>query len=83
MDKDMTVRDMAVLAHIQSLSIKEGYCYASNRAICETLNLPDRSLYRILNKLEEKRLIKRVTRSIGKTGKQRRIYPVATATVAD
>jgi DNA-binding PadR family transcriptional regulator len=81
--KDMTLREKAVYAHIQSLSVQRGYCYASNRAISETLGIPDRSLYRILNKLEERGCINRRTKSIGNTGKERRIYPVPTATVAD
>jgi predicted transcriptional regulator len=83
MDKDMNIKEASVLSHIVSLSKQRGYCWASNKAICDTLNIPDRSLYRILNKLENRGLIMRDTKSVGKTGKERRIYPNATATVAE
>ena len=44
----------------------------------DTLKIHDRTLYRILNKLEEKELIKRVTRSSGYYGKNRKIYVTPT-----
>jgi DNA-binding MarR family transcriptional regulator len=82
MDQDMTLKEKAVLSHIESLSKQRGYCYASNRAICETLSISDRSMYRILNKLEERGYLVRKTKYIGKNGRERRIYPSVTATVA-
>jgi len=43
------------------------------------LKLNDRTLYRILKKLEDKEYIKRETKSIGNYGKQRKIFISANA----
>ena len=84
MTKDMNLREKADMSHIVSLSKQRGYCFASNKAICGDLGIPDRSLYRILKKLEQRGCIERITRASGKTlGKERRIYPKTDARVAD
>jgi len=74
MNTNLTRAEATVLAYIDSFSIKKGYCYASNESICMALNLNDRTLYRILNKLENKKYIKRKTKSLGNDGKERKIY---------
>ena len=74
MNTNLTIQESAVLSYITSLAIKKNYCYASNQAICNTLKLNDRTLYRILKKLENKEYIKRETKSIGNYGKQRKIF---------
>ena len=66
--------EKAVFSYIKSLSKDKGYCFASNKHICEALTIKDRTLYRILNILEENACIRRETKSIGFDGKQRRIY---------
>jgi len=42
--------------------------------LSSSLSIHDRTLYRMLNKLEELNYISRVTQSIGNYGKERRIY---------
>ena len=74
MNTNLSLQEVAVLSYIQSLSVKKDYCYASNESICNALKLNDRTLYRVLKKLENKEYIKRVTKSIGNYGKERRIY---------
>jgi DNA-binding MarR family transcriptional regulator len=74
MNTNLSLQEVAVLSYIQSLAIKKDYCYASNESICNALKLNDRTLYRVLKKLENKGYIKRVTKSIGNYGKERRIY---------
>ena len=74
MNTNLTISEATVLSYIDSLSIKKGYCYASNDSICMALNLNDRTLYRILKNLEKKSYIKRVTKSLGNDGKERKIY---------
>lgn len=74
MNTNLSIQEVAVLSYIQSLSNKKDYCYASNESICNALKLNDRTLYRVLKKLEDKGYINRVTKSIGNYGKQRRIY---------
>lgn len=71
---DMTIAETSVLSYLASLSENFGYCNATNKHICDTLNLSDRTLYRLLKKLENRGLIKRETKSIGSDGKYRRIY---------
>jgi DNA-binding PadR family transcriptional regulator len=75
-----------VLEYIDSLC-KNGnreYCFASNKTISKTTKISERTLYRILSKLESKGLIKRKTKSIGKEGKERRIFSnLPSAKVAD
>lgn len=73
MDK-LTFTEKAVLSYVKSLCKGKGYCFASNKHICDTLSLKDRTLYRILNRLEENACIRRETKSIGFDGKERRIY---------
>ena len=74
MNTNLTISEATVLSYIDSLSIKKGYCYASNESICMALNLNDITLFRILNKLENKKYISRKTRSLGNDGKERKIY---------
>jgi len=74
MNTNLSIQESAVLSYISSLAIKKNYCYASNQSICNTLKLNDRTLYRILKKLEDKEYIKRETKSIGNHGKQRKIF---------
>jgi len=74
MNTNMTIQEATVLSYIESLSTKKGYCYASNESISRTLSLTQRTLYRILKKLEEKKYINRVTKSLGNNGKERKIY---------
>ena len=52
--------ELMVFSHIKSLckGVKP-YCFASSNSLAETLNVSERTLYRILNDLEDKRLIKR------------------------
>lgn len=69
-------KESIVLNYIDSLcknGVKE-YCFASNNTMCKELSLSERTLYRILSNLEDKNLIKRVTKSIGHDGKERRIF---------
>jgi len=82
MNNSLSVTESALLSLIKSLSKKKGYCFASNKAICGTLNISDRTLYRLLNKLEERGFIERDTRSIG-IGKERRIRLNSSANVVD
>ena len=70
----LTFTEKAVFCYIKSLAKDKGYCFASNKHICDTLTLKDRTLYRILNRLEENACIRRETKSIGFDGKERRIY---------
>ena len=74
MNTNLTISEATVLSYIDSLSIKKGYCYASNDSICMALNLNDRTLYRILKNLENKEYITRKTKSLGNDGKERKIY---------
>lgn len=82
MAKSLSVTESALLSLIKSLSKKRGYCFASNKAICDTLNVSDRTLYRMLEKLEEKGFIMRETRSIG-IGKERKIILSSSANMVD
>lgn len=70
----LSFTEKAVFSYIKSLSKDKGYCFASNKHICEALTIKDRTLYRILKRLEENACIRRETRSIGMDGKERRIY---------
>lgn len=79
MNTNLTISEATVLSFIDGLSIKKGYCFASNDSICMALNLNDRTLYRILKNLEKKKYIKRVTKSLGNDGKERKIYVSPTA----
>tara|TARA_A200000113_G_scaffold224239_1_gene241656 strand:+ start:2555 stop:2845 length:291 start_codon:yes stop_codon:yes gene_type:complete len=74
MNTNLSIQEAVVLSHIQALAVKKDYCYASNESICNTLKLNDRTLYRILKKLEDKDYIRRETKSIGNYGKQRKIF---------
>jgi DNA-binding MarR family transcriptional regulator len=66
--------EKAVFSYIKSLSSDKGYCFATNKHLCEAMSVKDRTMYRILNRLEENACIRRETKSIGFDGKQRRIY---------
>lgn len=82
MGKSLSVTESALLSLIKSLSKKRGYCFASNKAICDTLNISDRTLYRMLEKLEQRGFIMRETRSIG-IGKERKIILSSSANMID
>ena len=83
---DLKNNESIVLEYIDSLC-KNGtreYCFASNRTISKNTKISERTLYRILSRLESKGLIKRKTKSIGKEGKERRIFSnLPIAKVAD
>jgi DNA-binding MarR family transcriptional regulator len=70
----LTFVEKAVFSYIKSLSSDKGYCFATNKHLCEAMSVKDRTMYRILNRLEENACIRRETKSIGFDGKQRRIY---------
>ena len=70
----LNLHEKAVLCYIASLSKKTGYCFATNNHLSETLSITDRTLYRILQRLEDNEYIRRETKSIGYDGKQRKIY---------
>lgn len=72
-DENLDLKESLVLSYLASLTKKE-YCFASNDHLSKTLSINDRTLYRVMNSLEEKELIKRVTKSTGRYGKDRRIY---------
>ena len=74
MVKDLNIKEVTLLSLIQSLAKKKGYCFATNEMLSESLGIHDRTLYRMLNKLEEGGHISRVTQSIGNYGKESRIY---------
>jgi DNA-binding MarR family transcriptional regulator len=71
----LTINEKLVYSHIKSLcdGIRP-YCFASNKSLADTFGMSQRTLYRILNDLEKKNLIKRETKSIGNYGKERRIF---------
>jgi len=74
MESNLNIKQVTLLSLIQSLAKQKGYCYATNEMLSESLGIHDRTLYRMLNRLEELELITRVTHSIGNYGKERRIY---------
>jgi DNA-binding MarR family transcriptional regulator len=73
-DYDLSLQENAVFSYILSLAQKKGFCYATNKHICESLNIKDRTLFRIFASLEDKEFITRVTKSVGNDGKERKIY---------
>jgi len=79
---DLTIKDQVVLSHVVGLAQKKGYCYASNQAIVDDLNIPYRTLCRTLDKLEDLGLIKRQTKWAGHYGKERKIYVSPSVKVA-
>ncbi len=74
MDRDLNIKEAMLLSLIQSLAKQKGYCFATNEMLSESLGIHDRTLYRMLNRLEEGGHISRITQSIGNYGKERRIY---------
>ena len=74
MERNLNIKEVTLLSLIQSLAKKKGYCFATNEVLSESLGIHDRTLYRMLNKLEEGEHITRITHSIGNYGKERRIY---------
>tara|TARA_R100000951_G_scaffold114664_2_gene120130 strand:+ start:1124 stop:1426 length:303 start_codon:yes stop_codon:yes gene_type:complete len=83
--KGLSNNELMVFSHIKSLckGVKP-YCFASSNSLAETLNVSERTLYRILNDLEDKRLIKRETKASGRGhGKFRTIRVLTTAKTAD
>lgn len=79
---ELSLREQVVLSHITGLSHKKGYCYASNNAIVKDLNIPYRTLCRVLDKLEDLNLINRQTKWAGHYGKERKIYVSPSVKVA-
>ena len=79
--EDLDLKESLVLSYLASLTKKE-YCFASNDHLSKTLSINDRTLYRVMNSLEEKELIKRVTKSTGRYGKDRKIYVNPTVKLA-
>jgi DNA-binding MarR family transcriptional regulator len=79
---ELSLREQVVLSHITGLSQKKGYCYASNNTIVKDLNIPYRTLCRVLDKLEDLNLIKRQTKWAGHYGKERKIYVSPSVKVA-
>jgi len=72
-EDDLSFTELAVLSYLASMS-KKDYVFATNKHLSETLKINNRTLYRVLSSLEKKDLIRRVTKSLGKIGKERRIY---------
>lgn len=70
----LSLRELNVLCYIKGLTKKKGFCYATNKSIIEELNIPHRSLCRVLDRLEALGLIKRVTNFVGHYGRERKIY---------
>jgi len=70
----LNIKEKALLSLIEMLAKEDGYCLASNSTLSTEVNIHERTLYRILNRLEELHYIYRVTQSIGNYGKERRIY---------
>jgi DNA-binding MarR family transcriptional regulator len=79
---DLSLRELNVLCYIKGLTKQKGYCYATNKSIMEELNIPHRSLCRILDRLEELGLIQRVTQFAGHYGRTRKIYVSPSVRVA-
>ena len=79
---DLSLRELNVLCYIKGLTKQRGYCYATNKSIIEELNIPHRSLCRVLDRLEELGLIKRVTQFAGHYGRTRKIYVSPSVRVA-
>lgn len=80
--ENLSLRELNVLCYIKGLTKQKGYCYATNKSIQEELNIPHRSLCRILDRLEEIGLIKRVTNFAGHYGRTRKIYVSPSVRVA-
>jgi DNA-binding MarR family transcriptional regulator len=72
-EDDLSFTELAVLSYLASMS-KKDYVFATNKHLSKILKINNRTLYRVLSSLEEKDLIRRVTKSLGKIGKERRIY---------
>jgi len=72
-DENLDLKESVVLSYLASLT-KKDYCFVSNENIAEVCSLSDRTVYRVLKSLEDLDLIKRVTKSTGHYGKDRRIY---------
>ena len=73
MNTNLSIQEATVLSYVESLAKQKGYCFASNE-FSRNLGLNERTLYRIFNKLEGRKYITRITKSIGNNGKQRKIY---------
>lgn len=73
-EAELDLKESLVLSYLASLT-KRDYCFASNEHLVDTLKISDRTIYRVLNSLEDKELIKRVTNNLGGSyGKNRKIY---------
>lgn len=58
LDKQLTDKEKILMSIIFNLSLKEGYCYASNRYLSEILGVTIDRVSKIVNKLKDKELIK-------------------------
>jgi len=83
MNKSLSVNEVALLSMIKSLSKNKGYCYASNKAFSDTLNVSVRTINRMFNKLEQSGYLMRDTRSVGQMGKQRKVKLTESALLVD
>lgn len=69
----MTNKEQEVYDYIHDTVMKSGVFLETNKDIRDVISINDRTLYRVLGSLEEKRLIARETVSVGNFGKQRNI----------
>ena len=72
-ETDLDTKEYVLLSYLASLT-KKDYCFASNENLMKASGLKIRTLCRVLNSLERKDLIRRVTKSTGRYGKDRKIY---------
>jgi len=69
----MTKKEEEVYDYIHDTITETGVFIATNKDVREVISINDRTLYRVLNSLEEKGYIARQTASVGNYGKQRNI----------
>jgi DNA-binding MarR family transcriptional regulator len=81
-NKELTLKEHLVLSHVTGLSIKKGYCYVSNNSMVKDLKISYRSICRVLDNLEQMGLINRQTKSVGRYGRERKIYVSPSVKVA-
>ena len=71
--QELSINEHLLLSYLSSLT-KKDYCYATNDHLVEVCGIAKRTLCRVLNDLEDKDLIRRITKSTGRYGKDRKIY---------
>ena len=69
----MNKKEEEVYDYIEDTIVEQGIFILTNKDIREVISINDRTLYRVLNSLESKGHILRITDSIGNYGKQREI----------